>query len=174
HHLIDRTGLRRLHAIAYTGARGQRNGGRLHPGLAQFLGGSPAIFFRKHDIDNEKIKLARVRGRRPRLAVRGNIDNETGFTKTFCQKSRRLLFVFDHQNSHKADNPFLPHSPARASRQSLKSMSESKRMGKTREWTTYEIDLSRPAGRAITSPASRNVVAAENRQKRQYACSRKA
>jgi hypothetical protein len=43
-------------------------------------------------------------------------------------------------------------------------MSESKTMGKTREWKTYETDLSRPGGRAITSPASRNVVAAENRQ----------
>jgi hypothetical protein len=56
----------------------------------------------------------------------------------------------------------------------LKIISESKRMGKTRESRTYETDLSRPGGRAITSPASRNVVAAENRQKRQYACSRKA
>jgi hypothetical protein len=41
-------------------------------------------------------------------------------------------------------------------------MSESK--NKRREGTIYETDLSRPGGRAITSPASRNVVAAENRQ----------
>src|SRR4029077_13380446 len=60
HHVIVRAELEPFHAIAHTVARRQKNDRRLHPGLAQFFDESPAIFFRKHDIDNEKVKLAQA------------------------------------------------------------------------------------------------------------------
>ena len=43
----------------------------------------------------------------PTALLAGEIDNETGLVQAFCQESRRLLFILDHQNSHKPDNPFL-------------------------------------------------------------------
>ena len=96
------------------------------------------------------------------------MDGETSFAQPLCQKSRRLLFILDHQNSHKRNNLFscsslIAHRSARAPLWRLKSMSDSKRKSKTTVGT-QETDLSRPGGRAITSPESRNVVAAENRQ----------
>src|SRR5215813_9804158 len=162
HHVIIRAEFKSFYAIAHAITGCQKNDRRLRLGRAQFFNESPAIFFRQHDIDNEQVKPARTRCGQPGLAIEGEIDGETGFAQTLCQKSRRLLFIFDHQNSHTPDNLLLIFAPVLALISVL--VSKSKRMGRTRERKTYETALSRPGGRAITSPASRNVVAAENRQ----------
>src|SRR5215475_1836191 len=99
--VIVRTELEALHAVAHAIARRQKNNRDLFLGRAQFFHQGPAIFFWKHDIDDEKIELARARRGQPGLAIEGEIDDETGFAQAFCQKGSRLLFVFNHQNSHK-------------------------------------------------------------------------
>src|SRR5581483_2624111 len=123
-----------------------------------FFNESPAVFFRKHDIDNKQIESAGPRCSQSSFAIESKINGETCFLQAFCQKSRRLLFVLDYQNSHERVI-LLMHSLSRRI-----SMSESSRLGKTREHPNQETDLSRPGGSAITSPAIRNVVAAENKQ----------
>src|SRR4030095_16386261 len=108
HHVIIRAELESLYAITHAVARRQKNDRRLHLGIAQFFDERPAIFFWKHDIDNEEVELAGARSCQPHLAVGSNIDDEAGFAQAFCKKSRRLLFILDHQNSHKPDNSLVP------------------------------------------------------------------
>ena len=55
---------------------------------------------REHDIDNQKMKLARASLRQPGFAIDGNIDSETGFPQSLGQERRRFFFVFDYENPH--------------------------------------------------------------------------
>src|SRR5215831_10827406 len=107
HYVIIRAELETFYAIAHAVARSQKNDGRLRFRGTQFFHESPAIFFREHDIDNEKVEPARARRCKPSLAIQREIDGKTGFAEALRQKSRRFLFILDHQNSHKPDNSFL-------------------------------------------------------------------
>ena len=104
HHVIIRAELEPFYAIAHAVAGRQKNNWRLPLGRAQFFNERPAIFFRQHDINDEKVEPAGTRCCQPSLAIESKVDSETGFAEALCQKSRGLLFILDHQNSHKPDN----------------------------------------------------------------------
>jgi hypothetical protein len=55
---------------------------------------------REHDIDNQKIKLARASLRQPGFAIDCNIDVETGFPQSLGQERRRFFLVFVYENTH--------------------------------------------------------------------------
>ena len=103
---------------------------------------------RQHDVDDQKIKFGRTRLFQSAFAINRDIDSKAGFTQSFGKKGRGFLFVFNHQNAHRAHCLY--------------------------EHTAHAPDRRCEGGTAISSPAIRNVIAAENKQYRQYACSTNA
>ena len=96
---------------------------------------------RQHDINDQKIKFGGTRLFQSGFAINRDIDSKAGFAQSFGQKSRGFLFVLDHQNAHKAHCLY--------------------------EHAAHPRDRGCEGGMAISSPAIRNVIAAENRQYRQ-------
>src|SRR4030095_15182730 len=122
-----------FHSIAHTVAGSEKKNGRAHSTAAQFRNYLPTVYVWQHDIDDEKIELCPARELETGLAVPRKVDCEAGFAQAFGQKSSRFLFILDHQNSHRVDETY----------------------------GSYASDASCEGGRAITRPASKNVIAAE-------------
>src|SRR4029453_6618456 len=142
------TQLQSFHPIADAIACGEKQNRRTDFIAAKFRDHIPAVLVRQHNVDDEKIKFGRKRLFYSAFAIHRDIDSKPGFAQSFGKKSGGFLFVLDHQNARRAHCLYVhaTHPPERRCE----------------------------GGTAISSPAIRNVIAAENKQYRQYACSRNA
>src|SRR6266496_3759199 len=102
--------LESFHPITHTVTRGQKENGRANAIAPKFRDQFPAVLVREHDIDNQKIKLARASLRQPGFAIDANIDVETGFPQSLGEERRRFFFVFDYENPHCGKWDLLPVS----------------------------------------------------------------
>ena len=91
----------------------------------------------QHDIDDKKIKFGGARLVQAGFAIAREIDCKTGFAQSLGQESRCFLFVFDNENPH---------------------------WRKCDLFWVANLYCCCEEGAAITNPASRNVMAAENKQ----------
>src|SRR5882724_2231030 len=134
--IIVCTQLESFHPITHTVTRGQKENGRANAIAPKFCNQFPAVLVREHDIDNQKIKLARASLRQPGFAIDCNIDSETGFAVPW------------------------PGTPPFFFRLRLRESA----LRKVRSLLVQQHYCFWEEGTAITRPASRNVIAAENKQ----------
>src|SRR6266446_3955124 len=92
--------LESFHPVAHTVTRGQKKNGRANAIAPKFCNHFPAVLVREHDIDNQKIKLARASLRQPGFSIDCNIYRETGFPQSLGQERHGFFFVFDYENPH--------------------------------------------------------------------------
>ena len=75
---------------------------------------SPAVLFRQHHIDNEKIVPSGAGEFQTGFAIFCDLDGKAGFAQPLGQKGRRLFLVFDQKNSHHTDyRTAQPGTPSR-------------------------------------------------------------
>ena len=139
HQIIVGAQLESFHPIANTIAGGKKENRRGDPIAPQFGNDIPAIFVRQHHVDDEKVKAGRARLLQAFFSITCHINGKSGFAQPFRQKCRGFVLIFDHQN------PRAAHILCATNHDN-------------------EADRLCDGGTAISSPAMRNVVAAENRQ----------
>ena len=91
--IIVRAQLESFHPIAHTVAGGEKKNRSADPVAPQVRDNLPAVFPWQHDIDDKEIKFDRAREVQTCFTVAREIDRESGFAKSFGQKSRGFLLV---------------------------------------------------------------------------------
>jgi hypothetical protein len=129
--------LESFHTVSHTVASRKKKNRRANPIAPEFRDHFPAVLMWQHDIDDKKIKFARTRMLQADFAIERKVDCKTGFAQSLGQESRSFLFVFDNENPH---------------------------CRKSDLFRAANLYCCCEEGAAITKPASRNVMAAENKQ----------
>jgi hypothetical protein len=70
----------------------------MHPFLPQLFDHRPAVLFREHDIDEQKIEARTEREVQAGLAIARGLDVVTAFLEPFDDKGGGLFLVLDEQD----------------------------------------------------------------------------